>query len=143
MKLWQVIVLAVLVLAAVAGIGYSYRATYAAGDGNGYNRRIGEESKAFADADTAGRKAQSAADQDTIAQLQGQVDANRDADAVNRKQQQQLQQQNLDLKRRLDDAAQQNADARRWLDELIPAAVLCRLQQAPACAGTPATGAGH
>ena len=143
MKLWQIIILVVLVVGAVAGIGYSYRATYKAGDGNGYNRRVGEESKAFADADAAGRKAQTVADADTIAQLQGQVDANAAADATNRKQQQLLQQQNLDLKRRLDDAAKQNADARRWLDELIPAAVLCRLQQPPTCAGSAATGASH
>lgn len=134
MKLWQIIVLVLLILAALAGIGYSYRATYTAGDDNGYNRRVAEESQAFKQAEDKGRADQVKADADTIAQLKKQAaDANQavsdregDLDDAN---------DTIDaLNRRLNDAAK-DPDGRRWLAEPIPAAVLCRLQQPPTCPG--------
>lgn len=138
MKLWQIIVIIMLVLGAAAGVAYSYRATYTAGDGNGYNRRVAEEAQAFKDAEDKGRQDQVKADADTIAQLRQQA---ADANAAVGDREDDLADANATitaLTARLKDAAK-DPDGRRWLAEPIPAAVLCRLQQPSSCAG-PASG---
>lgn len=142
MKLWQIIVLVALAAAILAGIGYSYKATYDAGHSGGYNQRVGEESKAYADAEDKGRKAQSQADQQRIGDLQQALTNERDAETQHQQQLDRLSHDNADLTRRLNNA-KSNPDAARWLAEPIPAAVLCSVQWASAGPGSPANCPSH
>lgn len=138
-------ILAYLILAAaiLAGIGYSYRATYTAGDGNGYNRRVGEESKAYTDADAKGRKAQADADAATIAQYKRQADDANKAASDRQDRLNALAADKTTLTRRLHDLQTQSPDANRWLVEPIPADVLERVCWTSADPSTAADCPGH
>lgn len=134
MKFYVIAILALAALAVIGGGGYALHKSWY---GEGYNARVGEESKAFNDAEAKAQKDQQAADASSIKQLQqalanaNQAVSDRDDDLADAADTISV------LKGKL--SHDKNPDDRRWLDLSLP----CSLQLPPSCPGHATGNPGH